>query len=457
MSNTNTPIISTAKSHGNTRHGHVFSPASRAWFAWEEGLIDNGQLNQREAGKFFPAVQSGLTDVVASTDSANATPPKDGKIASANQGNAEFLDAPGSHWKKHAVLSSELLTISWAYSAVHTTRRWNYFITREGWDPSLPLSRAQFESQPFFKVELTEQPYWSHGAALTPPEPTVHDVMLPQRQGYHVLLAVWEVANTGNAFYHVIDLDFTGDSQPGEEVPAAPAGLRANNITSDSVTLSWNASSTAAAAYRLYRDGELIYNGPQLTFKDTELQQNSRYRYAVSSVNQAGVESAQSQSLSVDTSGTVFPDTPPTAPAHLHSMAVTSTRVDLMWTASTSVNALLEYIVYRDGHEIARVPLSQQSYSDAGLRPETSLRYFVAALDVKGQLSVPSNVLAVTTLADEDTGGGNVYPAWILGGRFNAGDNVSHGGRNWTCLQTHIAYSPEWAPGLAPTLWREIK
>ncbi|WP_231877676.1 carbohydrate-binding protein [Erwinia sp. ErVv1] len=128
-----------------------------------------------------------------------------------------------------------------------------------------------------------------------------------------------------------------------------------------------------------------------------------------------------------------------------------------MWTASTSVNALLEYIVYREGHEIARVPLSQQSYSDAGLRPETSLRYFVAALDVKGQLSVPSNVLAVTTLADKDTGGGNVYPAWILGERFNAGDNVSHGGRNWTCLQTHIAHSPEWAPGLAPTLWREIK
>lgn len=104
MSNTNTPIISTAKSHGNTRHGHVFSPASRAWFAWEEGLIDNGQLNQREAGKFFPAVQSGLTDVVASTDSANATPPKDGKIASANQGNAEFLDAPGSHWKTRSPL-----------------------------------------------------------------------------------------------------------------------------------------------------------------------------------------------------------------------------------------------------------------------------------------------------------------------------------------------------------------
>ncbi|MFU9138090.1 lytic polysaccharide monooxygenase [Erwinia tasmaniensis] len=457
MSNKNTPVISTAKSNGNTRHGHVFSPASRAWFAWEAGQMDTGQLNQREAGKFFPAVQSGLSDAVAPSDMTNSTPPADGKIASANQGNAEFLDAPGTHWKKHAVQSSDLLTISWAYSAVHATRRWTYFITREGWNPSLPLSRAQFESQPFFKVELTEQPYWSHGAALIPPQPTVHDVMLPQRHGYHVLLAVWEVANTGNAFYHVIDLDFTGDSQPGGDVPAAPAGLRATHITADSVTLSWNASSSSAVAYRLYRDNELIYNGPQLTFKDIGLQQNSRYHYAVSAVNQAGVESARSQSLSVDTSGTIHPDTPPAAPTHLHSMAVTSTRVDLMWMASTSVNALLEYIVYREGHEIARVPLSQLEYSDGGLRPETAYRYFVAALDVKGQLSVPSNVLEVTTLADEDTGGGNIYPAWILGERYNAGDNISHGGLNWTCKQTHIAHSPEWAPGLAPTLWRELK
>lgn len=35
-------------------HGHVFSPASRAYFAWQAGDLDQGALNQREAGKFFP-------------------------------------------------------------------------------------------------------------------------------------------------------------------------------------------------------------------------------------------------------------------------------------------------------------------------------------------------------------------------------------------------------------------
>ncbi|CAK8743193.1 GlcNAc-binding protein A [Sodalis praecaptivus] len=78
-------------------------------------------------------------------------PPPDGKIASANQGNGEFLDEPGTHWEKHQVVAGELLTFSWSYSAKHLTWRWNYFITRQDWDPNAPLSRAQFDTQPFLK------------------------------------------------------------------------------------------------------------------------------------------------------------------------------------------------------------------------------------------------------------------------------------------------------------------
>ncbi len=190
------------------RHGHVFSPESRAYFAWQEGKLDTGALNQREAGKFFPATASGLRDAIAADDIVNSTPPADGQIASAGQATGKFLDTPGSDWKKHDVKSGETLTVSWNYSAVHLTRRWNYFMTRENWDPSQPLSRAQFEAQPFHMVQLTEQPFWSHNNALRPPQPTVHDMTLPERTGYHVMLAVWEVADTGNAFYQVIDLDF---------------------------------------------------------------------------------------------------------------------------------------------------------------------------------------------------------------------------------------------------------
>ncbi|MFD1804070.1 lytic polysaccharide monooxygenase auxiliary activity family 9 protein [Mixta tenebrionis] len=189
-------------------HGHVFSPKSRAYFAWEEGKLDNGALNQRESGKFFPATKAGLRDSLASDDVVNNMPPADGKIASAGQSVGQFLDEPGTHWKKHQVRAGQQLTVSWDYSAKHLTRRWNYFITRKEWDPQQPLSRAQFEATPFYQQELTAHPFWEHNKELTPPSPTVHKMTLPQRSGYHVILAVWEVADTGNAFYQVIDVDF---------------------------------------------------------------------------------------------------------------------------------------------------------------------------------------------------------------------------------------------------------
>lgn len=108
----NTISVSKYAAQPALRHGHVPTPASRAYIAWQQGKLDTGQLNQREAGKFFPALTSGLADPVAPTDINNMQPPPDGKIASANQGNGEFLDEPGTHWEKHKVAAGELLKFS---------------------------------------------------------------------------------------------------------------------------------------------------------------------------------------------------------------------------------------------------------------------------------------------------------------------------------------------------------
>lgn len=102
-----------------------------------------------------------------------------------------------------------MLELEWSYHASHLTRRWNDFVTQAGWDPNRPLTRDQFESEPFYKAELTAQPFWEHQAELTPPQPTIHQVRLPERRGYYVVLAAWEVADTGNAFYQVIDFNLS--------------------------------------------------------------------------------------------------------------------------------------------------------------------------------------------------------------------------------------------------------
>lgn len=72
-----------------------------------------------------------------------------------------------------------------------------------------PLTRAQFEPQPFATFLNELQPYWGFtDEQMWPAQPTTHTLELPERQGYHVLLGVWEIAETDKAFYQVVDLDF---------------------------------------------------------------------------------------------------------------------------------------------------------------------------------------------------------------------------------------------------------
>ncbi|WP_239161280.1 lytic polysaccharide monooxygenase [Chromobacterium violaceum] len=131
-------------------------------------------------------------------------------MARAGQAHSAVLDEQSAvRWHKPPVKSGQMLELEWSYHASHLTRRWNDFVTQAGWDPNRPLTRAQFEAEPFYKAELTAQPFWEHQAELTPPQPTIHQVRLPERRGYHVVLAAWEVADTGNAFYQVIDFNFS--------------------------------------------------------------------------------------------------------------------------------------------------------------------------------------------------------------------------------------------------------
>ena len=58
------------------------------------------------------------------------------------------------------------------------------------------------------------------------------------RNGYHVILAVWDIADTVNAFYNVIDVNVNG---AGEDVvaPNAPTNLTAAEKIAGGVDLTW--------------------------------------------------------------------------------------------------------------------------------------------------------------------------------------------------------------------------
>jgi len=89
----------------------------------------------------------------------------------------------------------------------------------------------------------------------------------------------------------------------------------------------------------------------------------------------------------------------PSVPANLTGTAISSSRIDLSWAASTDVggSGLVGYPVYRNGTQIAQA--SSTAFSDTGLTASTAYQYQVAALDGAGNISSTSAVVNVTTLA----------------------------------------------------------
>lgn len=190
-------------------HGGIATPKSRAFYAEERGLIEGNLQYGIESGKFFPETKGGLADPYAKDDVHNIPPPVDGKIASGERPAAAYLDKTDVDWDKHEVTSGASLDFIWQFSARHKYRRFNYFITKSGWEHTEPLSRAQFEAEPFATFLNERQPYWGFSdEEMWPADPTVHKLQLPERLGYHVLLGVWEIAETDKAFYQVVDLNF---------------------------------------------------------------------------------------------------------------------------------------------------------------------------------------------------------------------------------------------------------
>lgn len=443
--------------HSNQpRHGHVFGPMSRAAYAVSEGKIPGNKHNGLEAGKFFPNTESGLSDEFAKDDVFNGVPPIDGKIASAGHDDSSYLDLPGTHWKKHSVYSNETLNVSWAFTANHATRRWNYFITKSEWSPDQILSRGSFEEKPFYTVQNALQPFWDHSSALKPHTPTTHQVPLPYREGYHVLLAVWEVADTPNAFYQVIDLNFIVGEHP--TLPPTPQNLSVDKISSNSVELSWDAVTgyLDLVMYTIKRNGLTEINvDPVLThYKDEAVEPETEYTYTVSAVGILDVISEPSHAVSAFTLAEGGDLSPPTPPRSLHVMNVTASSVHMMWGHSSGTE-VKNYIIYRDGIVIDSVEGVVDHFVDYQLSSNTAYSYVVIAEGVNNSISAPSNSLSVTTKS-EDGGEGSTYPAWKLNTSYIKGDIVSHVGKNWRCDQTHVSYDPSWEPGGLANLWTEL-
>jgi hypothetical protein len=93
------------------------------------------------------------------------------------------------------------------------------------------------------------------------------------------------------------------------------------------------------------------------------------------------------------TTGTTPPaPTPPSAPTNLTGAVISSSQVNLAWTASSGAAG---YDVFRNGSKEGTA--TSTSFSDTGLPASTSESYYVEAYNSPGTVSSGSNTVTVTT------------------------------------------------------------
>lgn len=167
------------------QHGFISAPSSRAILCQQGENKDCGTVvwepQSVEGPKGFP--QSG---------------PRDGEIASGGSRFVKLDEYGPTRWTKVKMKAGKQ-TFKWGLTASHRTTSWEFFITKQDWDPNKPLSRKSFNLKPF-----CEQ---FDGGAM--PKTTVEiNCNVPKRTGYQQILGVWTIADTGNAFYQIIDAQF---------------------------------------------------------------------------------------------------------------------------------------------------------------------------------------------------------------------------------------------------------
>jgi chitodextrinase len=87
--------------------------------------------------------------------------------------------------------------------------------------------------------------------------------------------------------------------------------------------------------------------------------------------------------------------TAPTAPSGLTATAVSSSQIDLSWTASTDDVGVTGYAIYRDAVEVDTTTAT--TYSDQGLAADQAYSYTVRAYDAADNESADSNTANETT------------------------------------------------------------
>ncbi len=199
-------------------HGSIQTPASRVYKCRFEDNPENPQDPACAAAVAFAGTPQFLYDwtAIRQGDAAgqHQTVVPDGTLCGGGGTDYAGLDLARSDWRATTIEADGDGNFEFIYqaTAAHSTQDMLFYVTRQGWDPSLPLTWED--------LDLIDEP----GNPSDPIDPFCHltDVTLetvaglgdvyrmvcplPARSGRHVIYHVWQRDDSPEAFYACVDV-----------------------------------------------------------------------------------------------------------------------------------------------------------------------------------------------------------------------------------------------------------
>lgn len=197
--------------------------------------------------------------------------------------------------------------------------------------------------------------------------------------------------------------------------PTTPTNLKASNITTSSITLSWT-SSTDNSGSLTYKLRITNLNNPalnslatvsqsQTTYTAKLLASNNPYTFSVYAIDAAGNKSTDSNIVSVST---LADPTPPAGPT-LTATVLNPSQVQLTWTAISDLkNSCCNFSVNLNGSPYTgplnwvAAPAGSLSLTIRHLTPATAYSFSISVTDWYGRNVSTSNIVSATTQPSSD-------------------------------------------------------
>jgi len=225
-------------------HGTLSDPASRVYTCRQEG-----PENPRSAA-CKAAVAAGGTQALYDWNEVSLLEAggrhrqliPDGKLCSAGREKYRGLDLRRNDWPAKRI-SPGNLTVTYHATAPHANSNFEFYITRQGWNPTMPLR-------------------WSdlvHIRTFTNQNPTTFTnwtINIPQRTGRHLIYSIWQrVVGSNEAFYTCSDVDFGGGNPAPNPTVSDPNPTPSQTTQPPQPGGTWQAGTTYAVGNRVTYGG----------------------------------------------------------------------------------------------------------------------------------------------------------------------------------------------------------